>query len=101
MPPPASELVPLIVTLVPALIEAPGAGEVMIDVGAVTSLDGVAGVRPASSVAGRTSMSANRLTVACFIRASAAVLPRSWLASRPQDHWTVPAPKTRAPLGAR
>ncbi len=27
--------------------------------------------------------------------------PRSWMASRPQDHWTVPAPKTSAPLGAR
>ncbi len=47
-------------------------------------------------------MSANRLTVACWTavsevgRASA-----EWLLSRPHAHWTVPAPKTRAPLGAR
>ena len=25
----------------------------------------------------------------------------SWTASRPHDHWTVPAPKTSAPRGAR
>ena len=101
MPPPASVAVPLMVMRVPALMLAPGAGEVMIEIGASTSLDGVADTRPASSVSGWTPMSANRLTVACFMRASAAVLPRSWLASRPHDHWTVPAPKTSAPLGWR
>ena len=44
-------------------------------------------------------MSASRLTVACCIRVSAAALPRSWLESRPQAHWTVPAPNTSPPLG--
>ena len=56
---------------------------------------------PAMSVDGCTPMSANRFTVACCMRASAAALPRSWLESRPHAHWTVPAPNTRAPLGAR
>ena len=29
------------------------------------------------------------------------LLPQAFVVSRPQDHWTVPAPNTRAPLGAR
>ena len=45
-------------------------------------------------------MSAKRLTVACCMVGSAG-LPLGLLPSRPQVHWTVPAPKTRAPLGAR
>ncbi len=100
-PPPVSLAVPLIVTWLPGVIEAFGAGAVIVDVGAVESLETVAAVIPLISVDGCTPMSANRLTVACCIRASAAALPRSWLESSPQDHCTVPAPNTRAPLGVR
>ena len=50
-------------------------------------------------------MSANRFTVACCMLTSDDSGPfvetLSWVVSRPQDHWTVPAPKTIAPLGAR
>ena len=40
---------------------------------------------------GWTPMSANRFTVACCIDPSGDPPPRSWFASRPHDHWTVPA----------
>ncbi len=66
--------------------------------GTTVSVEAVAATRLGCNVAGWTLMSANRLTVACCIRTSGAVLPRSWLLSRPQGHWTVPAPNTKAPL---
>ena len=77
-----------------------GAGDVIVELGAVASAVGVAAVRPVMSVPGCEPMSANRLTVACCMLVLAAALPRSWLASSPHDHWTVPAPNTRAPLAA-
>ena len=43
-------------------------------------------------------MSANRFTVACCMRASGALAPRSCVSSSPHDHCTVPAPNTSAPL---
>ena len=53
-------------------------------------------------------MSANRFTVACCMLGSGglplgSVLPlfQALVLSRPQAHWTVPAPNTSAPLGAR
>ena len=73
----------------------------MVEVGGVVSVEAVAGTKPGLERAGWTPMSANRLTVACCMSRSGAALPRSWWLSRPQDHCTVPAPKTRAPLGAR
>ena len=100
-PPPASVAVPLIVIWLPGWTELLLAGAVIVEVGAVASADGVAAVSPACSVSGWLAMSASTFTVACCIRTSAAALPRSWLESSPQAHWTVPAPNTRAPLGAR
>ena len=41
------------------------AGEVIVEVGGVVSVDAVAGVSPDISVVGCTPMSANRFTVAC------------------------------------
>lgn len=61
-------------------------------------------------------MSANKLTVACwmflsgqfgstptrveseFASSGGTPVSVSWCASKPQLHWTVPAPNTRAPL---
>ena len=62
--------------------------------------------RPEISDPGWAPMSANRLTVACSMLGSGGLrwvggaIPGVQLA-RPQDHCTVPAPKTSAPLGAR
>ena len=73
----------------------------IVELGAVASADGVAALMPAISVAGWVPMSASRLIVACCIRVSAAALPRSWLESSPQVHWTVPAPNTSPPPAPR
>src|SRR6266566_2475182 len=86
--------------VVPAWIAAPFAGDVMVDVGGVVSVVSAAGSNPGCSVTGWTPMSANRFTVACCILRSA-LTPRPLLESNPNDHCTVPAPNTRAPLGAR
>ena len=100
-PPPPSAAVPVMVTGVPTCRTAPAAGEVIVDVGAVVSVEAVAATRPGLEAdPGCTPMSANRLTVACRMRTSGVVTPPSWLPSRPHDHCTVPAPNTRAPLGA-
>jgi hypothetical protein len=96
-----SAAVPVMVTWRPAGRVEPDDGELMTDVGAVVSVDWAAATSPDRSVAGCTPMSASRFTVACCMRLSAAADPRSWLLSSPQDHWTVPAPKTSAPLLAR
>jgi hypothetical protein len=77
------------------------AGAVIVEPGALASVDALAATSPDCSVAGCAPMSARRLSVACCMRTSAAPLPRSWFESSPHDHWTVPAPNTRAPLGAR
>jgi hypothetical protein len=69
-------------------------------VGGVVLVEAVVTVRPARSVAGCAPMSVNKLTVACCMLRSTPP-PLGLLASRPQAHCTVPAPKTRAPLGAR
>ena len=93
----------MIVTGVPLCRAAPAVGEVMTEVGGVWSVEAVAATSPDWSVAGWTPMSANRFTVACCMLTSALAKPSppSWSESRPQDHCTVPAPKTRAPLLAR
>src|SRR5262249_15429863 len=102
-PPPASVAVPVIVTEEPSDKLAPAAGEVIVDVGGVVSVDAVAGVSPDMSVAGCAPMSADRVTVACCL--AGLVLPPAVAdpvpLSRPHAHCTVPAPNTRAPLGAR
>ena len=99
-PPPVSAAVPVIVTGVPTWTTVPAAGEVIVDVGAVVSVEAVAATRPDCSESGCTPMSANRLTVACRMPDVGVVEPPSWLPSSPHDHCTVPAPKTSAPLGA-
>jgi hypothetical protein len=102
--PPLSAAVPETVTFAPLAAEAPAAGDVTVAVGPVASVDAVAATSPLIRVAGCTFMSASRFTVACCIRGSAGstgLKVLSWLASRPQANWTVPAPNTRAPLAAR
>ncbi len=51
-PPPASVAVPVMVTGAPSEKVAPGDGEVIVEVGGVVSVDIVAAVSPAISVAG-------------------------------------------------
>src|SRR6185503_7853086 len=97
-PPPDSTAVPVIVTGAPPTNDAPFTGEVIVDVGGARSVEAVAATSPDCSVPGCAPMSAKRLTVACFIRTSAAVEPRSCDESSPHDHCTVPAPNTSAPL---
>src|SRR6185503_10117280 len=102
-PPPESAAVPLMVIGVPATIDEPLAGAVIVDPGGARSVDALAGTSPSCtcSVPGCAPMSANRLTVACCMRTSAGSEPRSCDASRPHAHCTVPAPKTSAPLLCR
>ncbi len=85
--------------MVPCAKTVPGTGEVIVEVGAVVSVDWVAGARVASGVAGCTPMSAKTLTVACCAFGSAGspfLLPISV-----NDQLIVPASNTSAPLGAR
>src|SRR5664279_2643210 len=63
--PPESLAVPLIVTDVPSGTVPPGAGEVIVEVGAVVSVEAVAAWMPEIGVDGWAPMSANRFTVAC------------------------------------
>src|SRR5208283_5779146 len=100
-PPPGSAAVPLIKIDPKAAVE-PFAGETIVELGGVVSVDAAAVVRPLWRVVGCTPMSAKRLTVACCIPRSV-VDPRfalSWLESSPHAHWYVPVANTRAPLGA-
>src|SRR5215467_7518987 len=85
-PPPASLAVPLIVMGTPNSITAPGTGDVIVDVGAVVSLDAVALTTPGMRLPGCAPMSAKRLTVACCIATSGVDGPPSWLPSSPHDH---------------
>ena len=64
------------------------------------SVDAEAAVRSDCIVPGWAPMSASRFSVACSMLRSGAVLS-GFQSSRPQAHCTVPAPNTRAPLGAR
>src|SRR4051812_12105182 len=89
------------VTVVPGVTVVPVAGETIAADGAVVSVEAEAAVRLGSSEPGWARMSAKRFTVACCMRGSAVEGSRSWLASSPQDHCTVPAPKTSAPPPAR
>src|SRR4051812_16085510 len=68
--PPTSDAVPVTVIAAPLRTEAPGAGEVIVVVGGVVSVDAVAPTSPLISVAGCAPMSARMLTVACCIRGS-------------------------------
>ncbi len=96
--PPTSEEVPEIVTLLPAVNAALLRGEAMTDVGAVISVGELELKPPLCMVAGITPISANKLIVACCIRASSEDEPLSCSPSKPQLHCTVPAPNTSAPL---
>ena len=96
--PPVSEAVPLIVVWVPSATDA--GAPVIVDTGLVVSVVLVAARRSVSRVVGWTPMSANRFTVACRMFLSG-VLSAGFQSDRPQAHWTVPAPNTSAPLGAR
>ncbi len=82
--PPESVAAPVIVTAVPSGTLPPGAGEVIVDVGATVSVVAVASWIPEIGVYGCAPMSANRLTVACCMVGSGAlpvVAP-----SRPHAH---------------
>ncbi len=59
-------------TVEPAWIVPPSAGEVIVEAGALTSIDASAGTRSPCSVEGWARMSANTLTVACCIAGTAA-----------------------------
>ena len=91
----------MIVTVDPTVKLALLTGDVIVDVGAVTSVEAVARTRPGLSVAGCAFMSASRLTVACCMAGSGVEGLSLWVPSSPHDHWTEPAPKTSAPLDAR
>src|SRR5215211_4027391 len=69
-PPPASVAVPEMVTLAPSVRLAPALGELIVELGAAVSVEAVAGTSPDCSVCGWAPMSANRLTVACFMLGS-------------------------------
>src|SRR4029450_8778591 len=96
--PPVSAAVPVTVTWLPSVTVAPLDGDVNVAVGAVVSVVLVARIRPEIGAYGCTPMSANRFSVACRWVVFG-VLPIGLALSRPHDHWTVPAPKTSAPLG--
>src|SRR5215470_6267318 len=103
--PPVSVAVPTTVTGVPLGTLEPLAGAVIVEVGAVVSVDAPLTTRPAIGVVGCAFMSARMLIVACCTLASAVEAaippPTSCTPSRPKDQSTVPAPKTSAWLGAR
>ena len=101
--PPKSAAVPVRVTLVPLAKLVLAAGEEMVTVGLVMSVDALAAVMPLISVAGCTPMSASRLTTSCCrpVSGASGVVLLSWLLSRPQANWMVPAANTSAPLAAR
>jgi hypothetical protein len=98
-PPPVSVAVPATVTTLPCARVVLFNGVVTVDVGAVVSVDAVAGASVSSGVPGCTPMSANTLTVACCAFGSAA--SPVWFPIRVNDQLIVPASNTRAPLGAR
>ena len=72
----------------------PAAGDVIVEVGGVLSLDAVAGVSAPCSVAGCAPMSARRLTVACCRLTSGVVGPPSCVPSNAHAHCVVPDPNT-------
>src|SRR5690349_9202507 len=80
-------------------MEAPADGAVIVEVGAVWSVDAVPATRPEMSVVGCAPMSASTLTVTCCATGSGvfAGTSPSWWESRPQAHWTLPALNTRPP----
>ena len=90
---------PVTVIAVPSATVVPGVGEVTVATGAVVVATAPGVVSPLSSVDGWAPMSPSRLTVACCMFRS--VRPLGLWSSRPHAHWTVPAPKTSAPLAAR
>jgi hypothetical protein len=69
----------------------------IVEVGAVVSVDLGVATRPEVRAYGCTPISANKLTVACCMFGSGVKSG----SPRPHDHCTVPAPKTSAPLDAR
>ncbi len=98
--PPTSDAVPVTVTVSPLLTTELEVGVEMVVCGAVVSVEVPGAVSPDIIVVGRIPMSPNRFTVACCIRTSVSTAAPSCWSSRPQDHCTVPAPKTMAPLAA-
>src|SRR6266700_908121 len=68
-PPPISVAVPEMLTVLDCIVEPP-LGEVIVELGAVASVDAEAATRPVCRVAGRAPRSANKFTVACCIRES-------------------------------
>ncbi len=99
-PPPVSAAVPVMVTGRSAGTVALGAGLATVMAGPVVSVEAVDATRLLCRDLGWTPMSAKTLTVACCIRLSSVTTASSGLPVgmlvRPQDHCTVPAPKTRA-----
>ena len=104
MPPPVSTAVPLTTTSVPIGTTVPAGGEVMVDTGAIVSVEVRGRARPDCRVAGCAPMSARMFIVTCcmFTSVGTGVGGRlRWYSSRPHAHWTVPVDQTNARLAAR
>ena len=103
-PPPVSTAVPLTTTGVPIGTTDPAAGAVIVDTGAIVSVDLVAAARPDWRDAASTPMSASMFSVSCCMLTSVGTAPSGrlrWYSSSPHAHCTVPVLQTSAPLGAR
>ena len=90
--------------MLPLLLKTdPFVGAVIVDVGGVVSVEAVAGSEPGSRVAGCASMLRQIYHSLLHIRVRCSVGKERIIVGtiKPHDHCTVPAPKTRAPLGAR
>src|SRR5438128_10517469 len=85
-PPPVSAAVPVTVIDVPTGKLWPLTGNVTVEVGGARSVEGLAGNKPDCGVAGSAPMSANKLTVACFISGLALGPAVSCVASSPHPH---------------
>ena len=100
LPPPASVAMPLTVSGWPTGTVAPAAGAEMVDIGrGVAASSGgrephLQGGRLHTHVSEEINRRLTHGVVGC-------VSGPEWSSSRPHAHCTVPAPKTRAPLGAR
>ena len=103
MPPPESTALPVTVIGEPAReARRCSPGEVIVDVGAAVSVEADAAHQPGLKRSWLRPHVGEQIDRRLLHRGRRlARCPRSWLASRPHDHCTVPAPKTSAPLGVR
>ena len=104
--PPLSLAVPEIVTLVPSAIAAPCDGLVIVELGAVVSVD-CGGRRQSAHQRRRLGAHVGEEVDGRLLHdgigrgaAGGPLLNHAFVVSRPHAHCTVPAPNTSAPLGA-